>query len=161
MTPMTMREPSIAARHSSSINNSILIPFSIRKRHLFPLCCPNYLTHCCIPASRFSLSLSPPFPPKVAINVISLMALMTLSEGLATGMWARACVATAARIVRVVRYVLQIQTGPLGHMTMGLLSGDVRARISLGKTRHASLLLTVRLPSAKSLYSRGCREISD
>lgn len=81
------------------------------------------------------------------------MALTTLQEGLAMGMWARACVATAVRIVtRIVRYVLQVQTGQLGHMTMGRLSGDVRAPMLLGKTRHASPLLTVRLPFAKSLY---------
>ena len=63
------------------------------------------------------------------------------------GMWARACVATAVRVVPgLVRYVLQVQTGPLGHTTMVHLSGDVRARMLLGKTRGASPLLTVRLP---------------
>ena len=70
------------------------------------------------------------------------------------GMWAPACVATAMRIViQVVRYVLQVLTGPLGYMTMGHLSGDVLARMLLGKTRHALPLLTVRVPFAKSLYS--------
>ncbi len=70
------------------------------------------------------------------------------------GMWARACVATAVRIViRVVRYVLQVQMGPLDYMTMGRLSGDVRARILLGKTGHASPLLTARLHFAKTSYS--------
>lgn len=58
------------------------------------------------------------------------MALTTLPEGLAMGMWARACAATAVRIVtRVVRYVLRVQTGPLGLMTTVRLSGDVRARM--------------------------------
>lgn len=62
------------------------------------------------------------------------------------GMSVRVCVATAARIVtQVVRYALQVQTGQLGLMTTGHLSGDVRARMLLGKTRHASPLLTVRL----------------
>ena len=88
------------------------------------------------------------------MNVIFLMALTTLPEGLAMGMWARACVATAVRIVtRVVGYVLQVQTGPLGYTTMGRLSGDVRAQILLGKTGHASPLPTVRLPFAKSSCS--------
>ena len=89
------------------------------------------------------------------------MARTTLPEGLAMGMWARACVATAVRAVtRVVRYVLQVQTGLLGLMTTGPPSGDVRARMSIGKTGHASPLLTVRLHFAKSLYPRGCRKVS-
>ena len=70
------------------------------------------------------------------------------------GTWARACVATAVRTVsRVVRYVLQVQTGPLGNMTTDHPSGDVRARMLLGKTLHASPLLTVNLHFTKSLYT--------
>ena len=70
------------------------------------------------------------------------------------GTWARVCVATAVRTVtREVRYVLQVPTGPLGLMTTGHPSGDVRAPILLGKTGHASPLLTVRLPFTKSLHS--------
>lgn len=70
------------------------------------------------------------------------------------GMWARACVATAGRVVtRVVRYVLQVQTGPLGLTITGHPSGDVRARMLHGKTGHASPLLTVKLHFAKSLCS--------
>ena len=79
------------------------------------------------------------------------MDLLTLLEGLAMGMWEQACVATVVRTaIRVVRYVLQPQTGRLGYMTMARLSGDVRARMLRGKTRHASLLLTVKFPFAKS-----------
>ncbi len=65
--------------------------------------------------------------------------------------WARVCVATAVRIVTRVRYVLQVQTGPLSSMTIMRPSGDVRARMSLGKTGHASPLLTVRLRFAMNL----------
>ena len=79
------------------------------------------------------------------------MDLMTLLEDLAMGMWEQACVATVVRTaIRVVRYVLQTQTGRSGCMTTVRLSGDVRARMLLGKTRHASLLLTVKFPFAKS-----------
>ena len=150
-----MREPSVAARRTGCLDNPVSIPFSIRTRDLFPPSCYlNHVTHCCVPASCFLSLLSPLFPPKAAMNVISLMAHTTLPEGLAMGMWARACVATAARIVtRAVPCVLQIQMGPLGNMTMGRLSGDVRVRIILGKTRDASPLRTVRLHFAKSSYS--------
>ena len=69
------------------------------------------------------------------------------------GTWAQACVATAVRNVIRLGYVLQVQMGPLGNMTMGHLFGDGRARISLGRTVHATPLPTVRLSSIKSLYS--------
>ncbi len=69
------------------------------------------------------------------------------------GTWAQACVATAVRIVIRVGYVLQVQTDLLDNMTKGRLSGDVRARILLGRTLHASPLPTVRFSPAKSFCS--------
>ena len=148
-----MREPFVTARCTSCQNQHVFNPFSIR---IFPPeCCPNYITHCCGPVSPFSLLLSPLSLPTAAINAISSMARMTLLEDLAMILllWARACVATAVRVVtRLVRYVLQVQTGLLGHMTMGRLSGDVRAQMLIGKPRRVSPLLTVRLPLAQALF---------
>ena len=155
-----MREPSVAARRTSCLDNPVFIPFLIRTRDLFPpSCCLNHVTHCCVPASCFLLLLTNPPrplpPPIAAMNVISLMTRTTLREGLALGTWARACVATTVRriVTGLVGCVLHIQWGPLGNMTMTCLSGDVRVRIILGKTRHASPLLTVRLHFAKSSCS--------
>ena len=67
------------------------------------------------------------------------------------GLWARVCVVTAVRTATLLDYVLQVQTGLSGSTTTGRLSGDVRARMLLGRTVHASPLPTVRLPFAKNL----------
>ena len=80
------------------------------------------------------------------------MALSTLPEGLAIAMWARVCVVTVVRVAQHTDYVLQLQTGALGSMITGPLSGDVPARMLVGRTLHASPLPTVRLHSLMSLY---------
>lgn len=152
---------SIAARFPAL---SMILWFSFPKSMrelLAPPCCSIFTAHFCIPASHFLLLDSPPPPPKAVINAISLTAPTTLLEGLVMGTWARVCVAIAVTTVTlVVGYVLQVQPDPLGSMTTGPPSGDVPVRISLGRMVHVSPLLTVRLPSAKSLYPRGCRKIS-
>ena len=125
-----------------------------------PQCCPDCITHCCILASRFSLLLSPLSAPKVTTNAISEMALSIRPEGLAMGMLARVCVVIAVKIALRMDYVSQVQMAPLGSMITVHLSGDVRVRILLGRTVPALPLPTVRVPSAISWYSLGCRKIS-
>ena len=71
------------------------------------------------------------------------MALLTQPEGLAMGMLARVCVVIVVKCAPRMGYALQVQTGPLGSLTTVHLSGDVRVRISLGRTMPASPLLTV------------------
>ena len=65
-------------------------------------------------------------------------------------MLARVCVVIAVKTAPRMVYVLQVQTGLLDSMTTVPLSGDVRVRISLGRTLPALPLPTVRDPSAIS-----------
>ena len=74
-------------------------------------------------------------------------------------MWMRACVASKMRnVTRRVHYVFQLGMVWLGSMTMGHLSGDVRAPTSLGKTRNASPLLIVRYLSLRVRISEHALE---